>query len=104
MIHAQIRKLLAESGEWDAAAYGIPLSSAHLGFASALFSAITVRDVIRLGAKVNVEERASFVQIWRCSAWLMGIPDEVLFRDEEEGLEITRIAAACDPPRTRALC
>ena len=68
LIHAQIRMLLAESGKWNTAAHGIPLSSAHIGYAAAAFSAMMLQDVMRLGVRASAEERASFMHIWRCSA------------------------------------
>ena len=37
IVHAQIRKLLLESGEWDSEAWGMPLSMAHLGYAISAF-------------------------------------------------------------------
>ena len=98
LVHAQIRKLLAESGQWDTPAHGIPLSAAHFGYAAASFSAMMLKDAMRLGVKASAEERASFMHIWRCSAWLMGVPEEMLFRDENDALEIVRVALACEPP------
>ena len=98
LVHAQLRKLLAESGGWNTAAHGVPLSSAHIGYAAASFSAMMLQDAQRLGVKATAEERASFMHIWRCSAWLMGVPDAMLFRDEQDALEIVRVSLACEPP------
>ena len=96
LVHAQIRKHLAESDQWDAAAYGVPLSAAHIGYAAASFSAMMLQDAMRLGVKASAEERANFMHIWRCSARLMGVPDAMLFRDEEDALEIVRVSLACE--------
>ena len=98
LVHAQVRKLLIESGEWDTAAHGMPLSSAHIGYAAASFSAVMLQDAIRLGVKASAEERASFMHIWRCSAYLMGVPDAMLFRDEQDAREIVRVSLASEPP------
>ena len=98
LVHAQVRKLLAETGEWNAADHGVPLSAAHIGYAAASFSAMMLQDATRIGVRASAEERASFMHIWRCSAWLMGVPDRMLFRDEKDALEIVRVALACEPP------
>ena len=98
LIHARLRKLFTESSEWNTDAHGIPLSAAHIGFAAASFSAMMLQDAKRLGVKASAEECASFMHIWRCSAWLMGVPDEILFHDEEDALEIARVILACEPP------
>lgn len=98
LVHAQLRKLLTESDEWNTSAHGIPLSSAHIGYAAASFSAMMLQDAMKLGVKASAEARASFMHIWRCSAYLMGVPDAMLFRDEEHAMEIVRVSLATEPP------
>lgn len=97
LVHAQVRKLLEESDEWDTEAWGVPLSSAHLGMAIAGFSARLLYHMKRLGAKYTDEERRSFMAIWRYTGYIMGIPETILFKDEEEALELYRIAVMCEP-------
>ena len=42
IIHARIRRLLNNSDEWDTEAWGVPISSAHLGYANCcLFGKVT---------------------------------------------------------------
>ena len=98
LIHAKIRHLLSKSDEWDTGEWGIPISSAHLGFAISAFSARLLRHIRRLGASFNEEERRSFMAIWRYSGHLMGIPESILFRDEADALEIFKIGCLCEPP------
>ena len=97
LVHAQVRKLLLESNEWNSEAWGVPLSSAHLGMAIAGFSARLLHHMKRLGAKYNDEERRSFMAVWRYTGYIMGIPESILFKDEEEALELYRIAVTCEP-------
>ena len=98
LVHAQVRRLLGNSDQWNTAAHGLPLNSAHIGYAAASFSAMMLQDAMKLGVKATVEERASFMHIWRCSAWLMGVPDAMLFHNEEDAWEIVRVSLACEPP------
>ncbi len=97
LVHAQVRKLLHESDEWDTDAWGEPLSAAHLGMAISGFSARLLYHIKRLGARYNDEERRSFMAIWRYTGYIMGIPETILFKDEEEALEIYRIGTMCEP-------
>ena len=97
LVHAQVRKLLAESGDWDGAAHGVPISASHVALSSAAFSAMLLEDAIRLGARVDDAERASFMHVWRCSSWLMGVPDALLFRDETDAHELLRVGLDCEP-------
>ena len=98
LVHAQMRRLLWDSGEWDEAAWGTPLSAAHIGFSSAAFSALLLQKAARLGARVSRRERDSFMHIWRYTAWLMGAPEGLLFRGYDDALELCRIAFMCEPP------
>ena len=98
LIHAQLRRLLSGSDEWDGEAWGTPISSAHLGFAITAFSARLLYHLQRLGGKFDEEEAASFMAVWRYTGHLMGIPETILFRDREEALKLFRVGGACEPP------
>ena len=97
LVHAQVRRLLAQSEDWEEEAWGVPLSAAHVGFAITAFSARLLKHMNSLGARCSDEERASFLQIWRYSGHLMGIPDSILFEAEEDALELFRIGVLCEP-------
>ncbi len=97
IVHAQIRRLINNSNEWDYPAWGTPISSAHLGFAITSFSARLLKHMENLGATYNDEERASFMAVWRYVGYLMGIPETILFEDEEEALKLFEIGGMCEP-------
>ena len=97
IIHARVRHLLSSSEEWDAEAWGAPISAAHLGYAIAAFSARLLKHMKTLGAKYDDEERESFMAVWRYSGHLMGIPETILFRDEAEALKLYDIGLLCEP-------
>ena len=97
LIHAQIRRLLNESPEWDNEAWGEPISAAHVGFAITAFSARLLIHMKRLGAVFNEAESRSFMDVWRYTGYLMGIPETILFRDEADALELFRIGLMCEP-------
>ena len=98
LIHAQLRRLLSASEEWDEEAWGAPISAAHAGYAAACFSARTMMHAENLGVRFTPEERDSIMAIWRYTAWLMGIPESILFEDEAEALDMYEIASLCEPP------
>ena len=99
LVHAQVRRLLRASGNWDEAEFGVPLSAAHMALSSANFSATMLWQAERLGARPGAESRASFMQIWRYASWLIGSPEPLLFEgDESRTAELHRIATACEPP------
>ena len=99
LVHAQVRRLLRTSSKWDEAEFGVPLSAAHMALSSANFSATMLLQAERLGARLDAESRASFMQIWRYASWLVGSPEPFLFEgDEAKTAELHRIATICEPP------
>ena len=97
LIHAKVRHLFNMSDDWDSAAWGEPLSAAQIGFAVTAFSARMLQHMRSLGADYSQAERDSFMEVWRYSGHLMGIPETMLYRDYDDALEVFRIGRLCEP-------
>jgi len=98
LVHARIRRLIRESGTWNESVYGVPVSAAHMAFASSNFSAGTLYQAQRLGAKMDAPMRNGFMQAWRYASYLAGTPEEFLFDGSyEKTLELRRVGALCEP-------
>ena len=98
-MHARVRALLKESEEWEYDKWGLPVSAAHLALASAAFSARLVQLAEKLGARFDSDDdREAFMSVWCYVAWLMGVPDEILFHSHAEGLRLFELGSACEPP------
>ena len=98
LIHAQVRRLLRNSEDWDEDVWGMPLSAAQMAFASAAFSALLLQKAEMLGVRPDKAARDGFIGIWRYTAWLFGVPETILFRDYDEAMELCRTAFVCEPP------
>ena len=98
LVHARSRQLLCNASEWDTDVLGVPLSSAHIGFAICAFSARLLAHMKVLGASFDEDERKAFMQVWRYSGYLMGIPESILYQDEDDALELFAIGRVCEPP------
>jgi hypothetical protein len=97
LVHAQVRRLLRKAPDWDAEAWGDPISAAHLAFAGSAFSARLLKHSRRIGVPFSKEESDSFMMIWLYSAYLMGIPETILPRSEAEALKLYEVARICEP-------
>ena len=98
-VHARIRKLLADSEAWDHAAWGTPLSAAHIGgIALYTFSIRQFEHAISMGSAIGPEERESIVKIWRHGGHILGVPEAILFTSETEARRIYEIGHLCEPP------
>lgn len=98
LMHARVRRLLSHSRDWDGAAWGTPLSAAHIGFATACFSGLLLKRARMLGVALAPEERESFMMIWRYSGQLMGVPEALACANEAEALRLHEIGNLCEPP------
>lgn len=98
-IHAKVRRLLVESGVWDHEAWGTPLSAAHLGGISLFtFSIRQFEHACAMGSKIAQEQKESIIRIWRYAGYLLGVPETILFANEEEARRIYKVGHMCEPP------
>ena len=98
LMHARLRVLLATAEEWDPPAWGVPLSSAHIAFATAAFSGGLLDRARKLGVEPTEDERRSFMMIWRYSGHLMGVAPELQAVDEAAAMRLFRLGMAAEPP------
>lgn len=98
LVHARIRQMLKHSPDWDAPAWGVPISAAHMALATAVFSALLLKRAEALGVRLSQEEREGFMMIWRYTGHLMGVPESILFDSERSALRLCELGMACEPP------
>ena len=96
-VHARVRHLLANSGAWDTDYYGTPISAAHMGLATTVFSMRLLEHAALVGAVFNDVEEASVMQVWRYAGLVMGVPEGILFVDRDHARRIFEIAHLCEP-------
>ena len=96
-VHARVRHLLANSGTWDAGHYGMPISAAHMGLATTVFSMRLLHHAALVGAVFNEDEEASVMQVWRYAGTVMGVPEGILFVDRDHARRLFEIAHLCEP-------
>ena len=99
LVHAQSRLLLKDSDDWGGVeTYGMPLSASHMLLGAAAFSGRLMQHVARLGADFSEREIEGYVHVWRYTGQVMGVPDEILFKNNAECLRAFQIASLCEPP------
>ena len=98
LVHAQIRRLLRQSGDWDEAVWGTPLHMGHMAFSTAAFSALLQHRARSLGVKLSAAESESLMHLWSYVGWLFGVPEELLFHREAEGYALCQVGLDCEPP------
>ncbi|MDE2646546.1 MAG: oxygenase MpaB family protein [Bacteroidota bacterium] len=97
-VHAKVRYLLNRFDEWDKEAWGCPVSAAHLGYATAVFSMRLIHFSKILGVKFNREEQEGVMDVFRYVGYLFGVPDAILYEDKKAAERIFKIGMLCEPP------
>lgn len=110
LMHAQIRRLLRQSSQWRAEAWGVPINQVYMAMTSGLFGPLLIDGAARLGLTLSEEERADIVHLWRYAGHLMGVEPELNCATEADArrlgqfLEVAALAPDEDSRRlVRAL-
>ena len=98
LVHAQSRRLIGLSDEWDHERHGSAMSASTMLLAGAAFSGRLMDHVAALGGDFSQEEREAYVHVWRYTGLLIGIPPALLFDDEAGALRAFAVGRMCEPP------
>jgi hypothetical protein len=97
LIHSQVRRLLLESGQWRADAWGAPINQCHMAGTNLMFSVGVLDGLTRLGYRFERVERDALVHLWRYAGYLLGVEPELLIADEFEGHRLLDLMFAFEP-------
>ncbi len=98
IIHAEVRRLLIESDDWDFKAEGTPVNSAHISLGAVGLSETVMFIARELGASISEEESDGYMEIWKYVGWLMGVPDVFMpyLEKEDSARHFREVAHTCD--------
>ena len=94
VIHAQVRRMLLQSGRWDASTWGAPINQHDMLGTSLLFSVILLDGLRRLGVRISAEDGERYMQLWKYSGHLIGVDPALLPSSEVEALRVGELIAA----------
>ena len=98
LMHAQIRKLIWESGRWDADRWGEPLNQCYMAATNLMLSVVLLDGMRRFGLSFTREEGEALMHLWRYSGYLSGVSSELLCATESEARRLLEIVFAFDAP------
>ena len=78
LIHAAVRHFVAESGEWDAQADGVPICQQDLLGALMIFSVQVIQGMRRIGVEVTETEAEDYYYVWRVAGTMLGIRTAII--------------------------
>jgi hypothetical protein len=97
LIHAQVRRLLRQSGHWQDDLWGAPINQCHMAGTNLLFSVGVLDGLRRIGYRFKPAEREALIHLWRYASYLLGIDDELLCAGEWEAHRLLDLIFTFEP-------
>lgn len=88
LIHATIRHHLRESGMWDEAVHGVPISQEQLLTMWLILTVQAVEFLERMRISVTVQEAEDYLHAWRVAGVFLGIREDAMPATLVEGREL----------------
>ncbi len=96
LMHAQARRLVRQSGRWNASQWGEPINQAYMAATNLMLSAAFIDGMRSLGLSFTQVEREALMQLWRYSGYLSGVAPELLCVTESEARRMLELVFALD--------
>lgn len=78
LLHAQLRRLMRESGRFRVDLWGEPINQHDMMGTLILFSVVVVESLARLGYRMSSAEAEDLVHLWRYAGYLIGVDADLL--------------------------
>ncbi|WP_158643370.1 oxygenase MpaB family protein [Ketobacter alkanivorans] len=98
IMHAQVRKMLLDSGKWNME-WGHPLNQWDSMATILEFSSIFLTGLRSIGFIFSKKEREAVIHLWRYIGFLMGVEERILPASEADSMRALYqvVATICDP-------
>jgi hypothetical protein len=98
LMHAQVRRLLWNSGRWDRARWAEPINQHDMLATMLLFSEVYIEGLRVFGFSISREEAEDWIHLWRLVAWLMGTETPLLPVDYAEASALRELIQQTQGP------
>lgn len=78
LIHAQVRRLLVQSGRWSHELWSVPINQHDMMATVLLFSNVFIDGLRMLGLHVTADEAEDYQHLWRWAGTLLGVESALL--------------------------
>lgn len=96
LVHAHVRAVMKQRRDWDYQAWDSPVNQVQTVGTLLLFSLVFVLGTQMLGFRYTRRERDDILHLWRYVGWLLGVDDELLPANEEDGWRLMWLLAATE--------
>jgi hypothetical protein len=85
LIHALVRRHIAEQAEWDVIRDGVPINQLDMAATQMAFSIVLLQGMKTLGWTMSGQDSRALIHLMRYVGWLMGVEMELQPKNESEG-------------------
>ncbi|WP_437807538.1 oxygenase MpaB family protein [Sorangium sp. So ce1078] len=78
VMHAQVRRLIRESGRWQTSLWGEPINQHDMVATALLFSVEVLDGFDKLGYHIPPDQKEDLVHLWRYVAYVIGVEPELI--------------------------
>jgi hypothetical protein len=99
VLHAQVRRMLSLSPDWDLKAWGVPINQGDMAGTVIEFSLLLLAGAREMGFRFTHEESEAVVHLWRYVGHLSGVEPGLLeeFETEERGMRFAYLVKLVQP-------
>ncbi|MEO7110397.1 MAG: oxygenase MpaB family protein, partial [Polyangiaceae bacterium] len=98
LMHAQVRKMILQSGRWNEDKWALPINQHDMAGTSILFSLAPIESLRSLGFEPDADEAHLYMQLWRYSGYLIGVDQEILPTSEHDARRLKDIISSTEGP------
>jgi len=85
MIHAMVRRHIGRMPEWHTVEWGLPINQVDMAATALAFPMVMLLGGRMMGVPLKRRDSQAGMHLGRYAAWLMGVEEQWLPRDEQEG-------------------
>lgn len=93
LMHATVRYHVVKDARWQPS-WGLPINQEDLAGTMLTFCVLAPRAIERLGADLTVDQRESFIHVWRVIGAMLGMDDRMLPNDYAEAATLLDLILA----------
>lgn len=97
LIHAHVRRHVVRGGEWDEAAWGVPVPQPYMAFTLAEFGHVSIAAMEHLGVVLRPDELADVYHLWRYVGHVIGVEAGLNPVDEADQVRIEELYRLTSP-------
>ena len=92
LLHAAVRYLIGQSGQWDQAEFGLPVNQEDMAGTVLTFSHVVLESLGKLGVSLSSADEQAYLHVWNVIGHLLGVDERLLAHDMIQARELrTRI-------------